>query len=214
MKVFRSKESFIPKSTTFWTSGGVVLANTDYDIVDNNLASGFCIKMFINDAFGIIKTELAYISPEENEKYAEVPNILTLEKVRMILDEFSFAHSCINFNWGFEVFKFEGTLYSENNNTSGSHKSGFLINTTFERPDINTGEMGIGSGRRMWIDETASETSVVWTAKMCIDLIISHEVNEAVHYRGARLIDQHKKVDDQVYPQTLKEFKQKMSNAQ
>ncbi len=210
MKLFRSKQNFEPASSRNNNQHFLVLANTDYDILDNNLASGFCIKMFSKDDAGKTVTKQIYISPEENDLYAEVPNNLTIERVRAILDEFSFSKSCVNFNWGFEVFEIEGKLFDENEIFKGQ-KDGFLINTTFVRPDINTGEMGIGSGRRMWIDKTASETSVVWTAKMCIDLIISHEINEAVHYRGARLIDQHKKVDDQVYPQTLKEFKNSMS---
>jgi hypothetical protein len=158
-------------------------------------------------------TQHIYISPEEILQYGEVQNKLTLSDVKNILDNISFVESCIDFHWGWEVVEVEGNAtvedYERNSleETTGYVKinpiRGFLISTTFQRPDINTGIMGTGKGRRMWIEETASETSIVMTAWVCVELIVKHETMEAFKYRNAKLLNPHKNLEQLAYPEIL-----------
>jgi hypothetical protein len=81
--------------------------------------------------------------------------------------------------------------------------SGFLIQASFKRPDTNTGKIGIGYGREMFINKKADERSVVFTAWVCIKLIVDHELLEAFRFKGVRLLDPHKTLEQLAYPKTL-----------
>lgn len=188
MKTLRSTETFIPKLESLKTEEKVViLANTDYQIAETNMASGVCLKG--KDASG--KTWETYISPDELNKYYNFfDNLLTIEKIRSYLNNIHFLPSCVNFTWGWEITEIIGEAYDENGISTGK-QTGFLINTTFQRPDIKTGEIGTGRGRRMWIEDTASENSVMWTAWLCVELIVKHELQEAFMYEGLKPLNPH-----------------------
>ena len=214
MKTFRANKSFIPESVvnsnSRITAPVVVLPKTDYEIVDTNQAFGIYIKVMsptVADSKKIV-TQQIYISPEEILQYGEVQNKLTLSDVKQILDNISFVKSCIDFNWNWEVVEIDGLSWNNVDNPKESIPvRGFLINTTFQRPDINTGIMGTGKGRRMWIEETASETSIVMTAWVCVELIIKHETLESFLYEKAKILNPHKTLSQLAYPETLENSK-------
>lgn len=79
----------------------------------------------------------------------------TQEQLLVVLDQISFAPSCVNMGWQWQI--------EELRSPSGNLR-GWLVNTTFRRPDTNTGEIGIGSGRKELIAYGASETAVVYLA--------------------------------------------------
>ncbi len=216
MKTFRAHTSFIPDSVAnsiIRETPAVILPKTDYEIVDTNQAFGLYIKIqtpsLKDNTKNIIQT--IYISPEEIAKFGEVQNKLSIFEIKRILKNISFADSCIDFEWNWEVVGVDGDVWIPNENQLsqeglGRYEKihGFLINTTFKRPDTNTGIMGIGRGRRMWIEETASETSVVMTAWVCVELIIKHEAMEAFKYKDAKILNPHKTLNELAYPNYLK----------
>ena len=80
---------------------------------------------------------------------------------------------------------------------------GFLIRCGFWRPDTNTGEMGEGFGRWMHIPKTSYRDGVVKTAYVCIDLVVRHEMMEALEFDGVKIFDPHKSLDELAYPKKL-----------
>lgn len=209
MKTFRAHTSWIPESVVLGTSRLtapiVIIPKTDYNIIDTNQGFGIYIEVSVPsvaDSSKII-VQKVYLSPEEISKYGEVQKKLTIDEIRKFLNGISFVKSCIDFSWGWEVTEVIGDCWNENYDNIGIQK-GFLINTTFKRPDTITGIIGIGKGRRMWIEETASETSIVMTAWICVDLIIKHEAMEAFKYRNAKILNPHKTLSELAYPDNLK----------
>ena len=200
MKTFRAKENFTITHEGFPRH---IIANTDYEIVDTNQGIGFYIKVYepgnTNETFN------AYLSPKEITLYGIELSELTLKDVNDILNEVTMAPSCVDFKWGWEVTEVRGDCTLDGKWSASINKiSGFLINTFFTRPDTNTGEMGIGRGRRMWIESTASRTSIVMTAYVCIDLIVRHETLEAFLFQNAKILNPHKTVEQLAYPEVLK----------
>jgi len=82
---------------------------------------------------------------------------------------------------------------------SGALK-GWLVNTTFQRPDTHTGVLGTGRGRKEFIAVGASESGAVKTAWLLAELIVRHELMEAFRYRGVRIFDPHHTVDELSMP--------------
>lgn len=211
MKTFRAHTSFIPESvqnSSVREIPAVVLPKTDYEVIDTNQAFGIYIKIFTPKPYEIKSdgkyVQKIYISPDEIKKFGEISNKLTSVELKKILDNISFASSCVDFNWGWEISEVEGQHWDEKEPISKGQIRGFLINTTFQRPDTNTGIIGVGKGRRMWIEETASETSVVMTAWVCVDLIVKHELMESYLYKNAKILNPHKTLEQLAYPDKLK----------
>jgi hypothetical protein len=121
---------------------------------------------------------------------------LTILDVKEILGNINFAeHSCIDMGWDFE------TVLDYING-----EEHYFIRTSFKRKDINTGEFGTGWGR--WNSTpvaTASETSVVMTAWVCVKLIVEHELLEGFEYHQKKVFNPHKGIDALVYPDKLPE---------
>jgi len=115
---------------------------------------------------------------------------LTLNGVEKILSNINFSkHSCIDMGWGFEVEVREDM---------------YFIRTSFKRKDINTGEFGTGWGRwHTTPTEGATETSIVMTAWVCVKMIVEHELLEGFEYKGKKVLNPHKTVQELVYPETL-----------
>lgn len=111
---------------------------------------------------------------------------MNIKQIEEIVKNITFAPSNLDMGWKFQVKKTTG---------------GFLIRTSFKRPDTNTGKIGTGFGRYMFVDKNSSETGVVMTAWLCAELIVEHELLEAFKYKGARLLDPHKSLEDLIYPQ-------------
>ena len=117
--------------------------------------------------------------------------IETQETLRAILDQITFAPSCVNMGWAWQI--------EELRLADGSLR-GWLVNTTFRRPDTNTGEIGIGSGRQELIAKGSSESGVVKTAWLLAELIVRHELMEAFLYQGVRIFNPHNTVEELSLP--------------
>lgn len=207
MKTFRANQNFVPEICSD-TTRSLIIKNTDYEVIDTNQAFGIYVKYQVDRPDERKVFNKIYISPEEISKYGVVQNKLTVEELRRILNNITFAPSCVDFSWGWEIVEVNGIGYNNEQNPKESIKTrGFLINTTFKRPDTATGIIGIGKGRRMWIEETASETSVVMTAWICVKLIVEHELLEGFLYEKAKILNPHKTLEELAYPEKLKSKK-------
>lgn len=124
---------------------------------------------------------------------------LSVNDVIEILSKINFAeYSCIDMNYKFEVKEVKGQDDVEDM---------YLIRTSFQRKDIVTGEFGTGWGR--WHTtpiNTATETSIVMTAWVCVKMIVEHELMEGFLYSNARVFNPHKSVDELVYPNIIKRY--------
>lgn len=194
MKIFRALKTFEPQASKMEfhskDTKKVIWEGTDYEVTTET-DNGITVKYYIQKNQWID----LHISIEEIKKYEINNDELTTDKVKDILSKISFLPSCVDFAWGWEVVK----VNDEKNNIKG-----FLINTTFRRPDINTGAIGIGKGRRMWIEANATETSIIMTAWVCINLITTHELLESFLVDGAKILNPHKTLEELAYPEHLK----------
>jgi hypothetical protein len=80
---------------------------------------------------------------------------------------------------------------------------GFLIRCSFWRPDTKTGEMGTGFGRWYIASLDASEKSLIMTAWLAFEQIVKHEMMECFLYKGVRLFDPHKSLEELAFPQEI-----------
>lgn len=110
--------------------------------------------------------------------------------LRYVLDGITFAPSCLDMGWTWEIETIPGR--------------GWLVNTTFRRPDTRTGEVGVGTGRKEFIAIGASESAVVKTAWLLAELIVRHELMEAFLYRGVRIFDPHRTVEELSMPEHVR----------
>lgn len=113
---------------------------------------------------------------------------MELQKIKQIVKNISFAPSNLDMGWKWQVKE-----------TS----EGFLIRTSFRRPDTNTGKIGTGYGRWMFIHKDADDRSIVMTAWLCAKLIVEHELMESFLFRGVRILDPHKSLEELAYPKQL-----------
>ena len=112
--------------------------------------------------------------------------------LRHVLDGITFAPSCLDMGWDWQI----ETLYV----VPGGVVRGWLVNTTFRRPDTHTGQIGIGTGRKEFVPVGASESAVVKTAWLLAELIVRHELMEAFLYKGIRIFDPHRTVEELSLP--------------
>jgi len=110
--------------------------------------------------------------------------------LRHVLDGITFAPSCLDMGWAWQI----ETLPDR----------GWLVNTTFRRPDTRTGEIGTGTGRKEFIAIGATESAVVKTAWLLAELIVRHELMEAFLYRGVRIFNPHRTVEELSLPERMK----------
>lgn len=80
---------------------------------------------------------------------------------------------------------------------------GFLIQCSFWRPDTQTGEMGTGFGRTYIAPLNSSEKSIVMTAWMAFEQIVKHEMMECFKYKGSRLFNPHKSLEELAFPEKI-----------
>lgn len=81
---------------------------------------------------------------------------------------------------------------------------GWRIRFSFVRPDTTTGEMARGHGRWEFVDIETSESTVVKTCWLLLELLVRHELMEAFHYGGVRVFDPHRSIDDLALPKKLR----------
>lgn len=113
--------------------------------------------------------------------------IQTEYQLRCVLGQISFAPSCVNMGWQWQI---------EELRLSTGVLRGWLINTTFRRPDTHTGEIGVGTGRQELITCGANESAVVKTCWLLAELIVRHELMEAFLYQGVRIFNPHHSVEE------------------
>src|SRR4051812_14060619 len=113
--------------------------------------------------------------------------IRTTVELRAALQRVSFAPSCVNMGWAWEA--------EELPRPDGSLK-GWLVNTTFQRPDTDSGAVGTGRGRQEFVAVGTSVSGVVKTAWLLAELIVRHELMEAFLFDGNRVFDPHKTVEE------------------
>lgn len=114
---------------------------------------------------------------------------MDIKEIKKVIKNITFAPSNLDMGWKWEVKETQ---------------EGFLIRTSFKRPDTNTGKIGTGFGRWMFVDKNIDERGLVMTAWLCAKLIVEHELMEALKYRGVRILDPHKSLDELAYPHNLK----------
>jgi hypothetical protein len=98
-----------------------------------------------------------------------------------VLNGITFAPSCVNMDWDWEIAEVD---------------TGFLIRTTFQRPDTETGEIGKGRGRWWFVDTAATDSGVVKTAWLACKQIVEHELMEAFLFSGVRVFNPHADIYD------------------
>jgi hypothetical protein len=130
----------------------------------------------------------------------------TSEDLQAILARIEFKNSVMNFDWRFEYqpvqVNYEGsaTFFDATINQTVTSdnpvRKGWLIWASFARPDVNSGELGRGRGRDEIIWEGWTESAVVKTAWVIVDLLVKHELMEGYHYEGARIFNPHSSVTE------------------
>jgi hypothetical protein len=123
--------------------------------------------------------------------------ITTTSGLRAVLDGISFAPSCLDMGWQWEI---EELWLPASASDPAPVLKGWLVNTTFRRPDTHTGIVGIGRGRKEFVPHGTSESGAVKTAWLLAELIVRHELMEAFLYRGVRIFDPHHTVEELSMP--------------
>lgn len=131
--------------------------------------------------------------PERCVKSADgfAPVNPTEDWISTILSRIKFAPSCVDMGWKWEV-----ATVRDDSGLELERGGGFLIRTTFQRPDRDTGEIDRGFGRWWHVPDSVSESGVVKTAFAAAKMILEHELMESFRYRGQRLFDPHHEVED------------------
>jgi hypothetical protein len=80
---------------------------------------------------------------------------------------------------------------------------GFFIRCSFKRPDTNTGKIGTGYGRPMFVWKDTDDRGIVMTAWICAKLIVEHELMESFLYKNCRILDPHKSLEELAFPNVL-----------
>lgn len=119
--------------------------------------------------------------------------IRTLEELRAVLNNITFGPSGVMLDKMDLKWEIEG-LIAQN----GSYMvvpSGWKIRFTFLRPDTATGTLGRGAGRWELVEIGTSETGIVNTCWLLLELLVRHELMEAFKYCGVRISDPHATVE-------------------
>jgi hypothetical protein len=134
------------------------------------------------------------------------------QALRAVLEQITFAPSCVDMGWAWQIEELRlagGTLPRKKmaarpRRVGQPRLRGWLVNTTFRRPDTHTGAIGIGTGRQELIAFGASESAVVKTAWLLAELIVRHELMEAFLYKGVRIFNPHHTVEELSLPARMK----------
>lgn len=112
----------------------------------------------------------------------------SLADVQNILDHVTFAPSCVDMGWEWEIVP----LYE----TARGRIIGYNIRTTFQRPDTDTGVIGRGHGRWWFVEYGTSRSGIVKTAWLACKQIVEHELMEAFMFEGSRVFNPHADIMD------------------
>jgi hypothetical protein len=153
------------------------------------------------------------MTADEAEHFQDVHRIIpedvqvnTLSGVKKVLSQISFAPSCVDMGWDWEV----ETIYTPRPWTEYEMKhgkpgaggyeeclpAGFRLRTTFRRPDRSTGVVGKGFGRWWEVPLETTESAVVKTAYAAAKMILEHELMESFKWKRTRVFDPHSTVQE------------------
>lgn len=122
------------------------------------------------------------------DELAGTTRIETDRDIWDVLNHISFAPSCVDMGWQWKV----RCMMS----TTPPSIDGWVVSTTFRRPDRTSGEIATGEGRPWFVAKGSTESGLVKTAFAAAKMILEHELMESFKYRGDRLFDPHHEVDD------------------
>jgi hypothetical protein len=126
--------------------------------------------------------------------------IKTTADLEAILANVSFKNTSLDFKWTFEVLPI---IQPRPATVIGAPAlTGWFVQVAFERPDTQTGKIGIGRGRKELVEVGAWESGVVKTCWLLVELVVRHELMEAFHYMGVRIFNPHNSVHDLASIQT------------
>lgn len=100
-----------------------------------------------------------------------------------ILNEISFKNTVLDFKWRFE---FEPVYQKYTNQPIG-----WFVQCLFERPDTNTSVMGTGRGRKEFIAINTTDSGVVKTCWLLVELVVRHELMEGFRWNDKRIFNPH-----------------------
>ena len=123
--------------------------------------------------------------------------IETSEELDAVLSKIEFRNS----NFADWKWKFRARTFCETG--SGGKRIGWFVWCEFERPDTETGMRGVGKGREEIVWKGTSESGIVKTCWLLVELLARHELMEGFRYEGFRLFDPHNTVGDLMVPQIL-----------
>lgn len=128
--------------------------------------------------------------------------ITTTLDVWTVLRGVKFNPSCVNLAWDWSVE--EVWIWDPTKNGEAT-LTGWFLQTSFQRPDTDTGKVSRGYGRQEFIPlQNCTTSRVVKTAWLCAKLIVEHELMEAFTYDDVRIFNPHHTVDDLSLPTRLK----------
>lgn len=117
------------------------------------------------------------------------PILATTTALREVLGEITFTPSCLDMGWGWEIREVE--VREVGAPADAGLMLGWLISTSFQRPDRETGSVARGRGREMWVPNGATLSAAVKTAWVAARLIVDHELMECFKFKGERVFDPH-----------------------
>jgi len=146
------------------------------------------------------------------------PEVKTQEQLSDILLNITFNPSCVDMDWAWKVEEVwrddpehfhwmqsqadnEGKWYQRRAVILG----GWLISTTFKRPDRATGSMETGRGREWFVPVGSTMSGVVKTAFAACKMILEHELMESFKFDRQRPFDPHNTVQELVSLQYRKD---------
>jgi hypothetical protein len=115
-------------------------------------------------------------------------------EVMAILEKISHRPSCVDMGWKWEV-RFVVDLPELGEPEGVTTGDGWLIRTTFVRPDTDTGLVETGKGGWHHVPFGSTESAIVKRAFVACMMILEHELREAFEYGGRRVFDPHASVE-------------------
>lgn len=111
--------------------------------------------------------------------------IYSRQQLDEVLSEITMTNTALDFKWQFE-----------SQSCLDDDMPGFFVCVTFQRPDTETGQIGTGRGRYEYISIGTTESGIVKTAWLLIELVVRHELMEAFRWRDKRIFNPHNSVHD------------------
>jgi hypothetical protein len=111
--------------------------------------------------------------------------IQCIDDIQTVIGRISFVNTRLDWNWKLKVRPVDA-----------DKRIGWFVWAEFDRPDTHTGAMGTGRGRDEIVYPGASESSVMKTCWVLVELLVRHELMEGFRYEGLRVFDPHNTIGD------------------